>query len=110
MATQLPINTMNEPNTEDSTPAPLPGTGAPSEMTKHLAYAGAAFMLVECLMLAFIERGLFTIEDMVSQVETAIATQQQTVNDGQHAEISAVASRLLTSIANSLAAATEPRP
>ena len=96
---------MTQPSIEPSSPAPTPGAGLPSETTKHLAYAEAAFMLIECLMLVCIERGQFTLEEMLSQVETAIATQQQMVKDGEHAEISAIASGLLASMANSLAAA-----
>jgi hypothetical protein len=100
---------MNESKPEDSLRASVSRAGPPSETTKHLAYAEAAFLLIECLMLVFIERGLFTIEEMLEQIETAIATKQQMVEDGEHAEISAVASRMLGSIANSLAAAT-PNP
>ena len=80
----------------------------PTETTKHLAYAEAAVMLIECLMLVFVERGLFSIDEIVSQVETVIATKRQMIEDGQHAEISAIAAAVLASIANSVAAANAP--
>jgi hypothetical protein len=95
---------MNEPKPGGTSGATISGAGPPSETAKHLAYAEGAFALIECLMLLLIERGLFTVEEMVSQVETAVATKQQMVKDGEHAEISAIACSVLTSMANSLAA------
>ena len=75
----------------------LPGSAAdeapasrapPSETTKHLAYAEAALMLLEGLLQLFIARRRLTAEDIVSTVESVIATKQQMIIDGEHAEIS----------------------
>jgi hypothetical protein len=107
-AIEIPEDTMNESKLEAPLRPAVLGAGPPSETTRHLAYAEAAFMLIECLMLVLIERGLFTVDEMLAQVEIAIATKQQMVKDGEHAEISAVAASLLGSIANSVAAATRP--
>jgi hypothetical protein len=79
-------------------------TAPPSDTVKHLAYAEAAVILLECLMLMLIEHRIFTVAQMVGAVEDAIATKRQTINDGEHPEISVVASGLLSSMANSLAA------
>jgi len=75
-----------------------------SETTKHLAYAEAAVMLIECLMLVLIEQRIFTAEQMIATVEDAITTKQSMVLEGEHAKISAVAAGVLSGIANSLAA------
>ena len=71
----------------------------------HLASAEAALMLIESLMLLLIDRGLVTTEQIVDSVGTALATKQQFVADGVHPEIAAAAAGLLTTMANSLAAA-----
>jgi hypothetical protein len=76
----------------------------PPETLRHLAYAEAAVMLIECLMLALIEQRVFTVQQMVGAVESAIATKRQMVAEGEHAEISSLAAGMLSTIANSLAA------
>jgi hypothetical protein len=86
-----------------------PENVAPSETVRHLAYAEAAVMLLECLMLKLIERQIFTAAEMVGTVEDAIATKRQMVTDGEHPQISAVASGLLRTMANSLAASKAAR-
>jgi hypothetical protein len=82
---------------------------APSETVRHLAYAEAAVMLLECLMLKLIERRIFTTAEMVGAVEDAIATKRQMIAEGEHPQISAVASGLLRTMANSLAASKAAR-
>jgi hypothetical protein len=75
------------------------------ETIKHLAYAEAAIMLLESLMLKLIEHRLLSSAQLVGAVEDAISTKRQMIHDGEHPEISAVASGLLRALANSLAAA-----
>jgi hypothetical protein len=75
-----------------------------SETTKHLAYAEAAVMLVESLMLVLIEKGVLTTQQIIAAVEGAIETKRQMADDGEHARISTVAAGVLSTMANSLAA------
>jgi hypothetical protein len=76
----------------------------PSETLRHLAYAEAAVMLIECLMLVLIEERVFTVQQMVGAVESAIATKRQMVAEGEHAEIASLAAGMLSTMANSLTA------
>jgi hypothetical protein len=76
-----------------------------SEEIKHLAYAEASLMLIECLMLTLIENNVLTTNEIVEAVETAIATKRQMVDDLEHPEIAAVAAGVLSTLANSLRAA-----
>jgi hypothetical protein len=80
------------------------GDPRPSDTTRHLAYAEAAVMLIECLMLVLIEQRVLTTQQLVDVVENAIATKRQMVQEGEHPGISAVAAGLLSTMANSLAA------
>jgi hypothetical protein len=93
---------------------PATGTSAgnanpPSEATKHLAYAEASVMLLEGLMQLLIARGVLTAEDIVSTIETVIATKHEMIVDGEHPRISAVAAGVLSALANSVAAMEVPR-
>jgi hypothetical protein len=81
----------------------------PSETLKHLAYGEAAVMLIECLMLVLIDQRVFTVEQMVTAVETAIATKRRMVEEREHPEIAVVAAGFLSTMANSLAA-SKSRP
>jgi hypothetical protein len=62
-------------------------------------------MLIECLMLTLVEHNILTPNEIVVAVETAIATKRQMVDDREHPEIAAVAAGVLSTLANSLAAA-----
>jgi hypothetical protein len=77
----------------------------PSETTRHLAYAEASVMLIECLMLLLIEQRVLTSQQMIATVENVIATKRRMIQEGEHAKISAIAAGMLSTIANSLAAA-----
>jgi hypothetical protein len=76
----------------------------PSEELKHLAAAEAAVMLIECLMLTLVERGVLTTQQIIGTVEVALSTKRQMVADREHPEIATVAVGVLTRLANSLAA------
>jgi hypothetical protein len=76
-----------------------------SEETKHLAYGEATLMLIECLMLVLIEHRILTAHELVTAIEDAIATKRQMVADHDHPEIASVAVGVLSTLANSLAAA-----
>jgi hypothetical protein len=78
---------------------------APSEETKHLAYGEAALMLVECLMLVLIEHRIMTTHELVDAIENALATKRQMVAEQEHPEIASIAAGVLSTLANSLAAA-----
>jgi hypothetical protein len=80
------------------------GDPHPSDTTRHLAYAEAAVMLIECLMLVLIEQRVLTAQQMIATVENAIATKRLMVKEGEHSKISAVAAGVLSTMANSLAA------
>ena len=80
---------------------PLP---AGAETARHLAYAEAAVMLIESLMLVLIEQRVLTTQQMVAAVESAIATKRQMVQDGEHPNVSAIAAGVLSRMANSVAA------
>jgi hypothetical protein len=82
----------------------------PSESTKHLAYAEAAVMLIECLLLVLVEQRVLTTQQAVAAVESAMATKRQMADEGEHARISAVAAGVLSTMANSLAADEIKRP
>jgi hypothetical protein len=88
------------PSADDALAARLP----PSETTRHLAYAEAALMLMEGLLQLLVTRGLVTAEEIVSTVETIIATKRQMITDGEHPEISRIAAGVLSTLANSVAA------
>jgi hypothetical protein len=81
------------------------GHSAPSEEMKRLAHGDAALMLIECLMVTLIEQRILTTQEIVDAVEAAIATKRQMVADQDHPEIALVAAGLLSTLANSLAAA-----
>ena len=80
---------------------------SPSTGLTHLAYAEAAIMLLECLMLKLMERQVLTLSDLENTVQAAIDTKRQMAEDGEHRAISAVASGLLVGLANSLAASKQ---
>jgi hypothetical protein len=95
---------MNESTPGPASDAALRSTRAPTETTIHLAYAEASFLLIECLMLVFVERGIFTVDELLGEIGTALATKQQMVEEGAHVEISTIAAGMLASMGNSLAA------
>jgi hypothetical protein len=61
-------------------------------------------MLLESLILLLAARRLLTTDEIISTIETTIATKQQMINDGEHPEISSIAAGVLRNIANSVAA------
>jgi len=75
-----------------------------ADVAMHLAYAEAAVMLVECLMLALMEKEVLSLESLTQSVEAAIEAKQGLVRDGAHPQIAAIAAGVLSRIANSLAA------
>lgn len=85
--------------------SPPDGHSPVSEETRHLAYAEASLMLIECLMVTLIENNVLTTNAITGAVETAIATKRQMVDDREHPEIAAVAAGVLSTLANSLRAA-----
>jgi hypothetical protein len=76
----------------------------PSAVTLHLAYAEASVMLIESLMRLLIEREVLPVEQVVETIETTIETKRLLAAEGNHAELSAMAAGLLSTIANSIAA------
>lgn len=82
---------------------------AHSDLTMHLAYAEAAVMLVECLMLMLVEKKVLPLESLTQAVEAAIEAKQGLVKDGAHPQIAGIAAGVLSKIANSLAATEQGR-
>jgi hypothetical protein len=91
-----------------SSPHQLPRqeeAAAPDEGIKHLAYAEASIMLLECLMLVLIEQRVLSKEQIVAAVESVIATKRQMVAEHENHQIATVAAGVLRTLANSLTAA-----
>ena len=72
----------------------------------HLAYAEAAVMLIECLMVKLVDRGVLSMDELIETVETTLDTKRSMVHDKVHPEIAHVAAGVLTRLANSLRAST----
>jgi hypothetical protein len=90
-----------------SSPQQLPRqdeVAAPDEGIKHLAYAEASIMLLECLMLVLIEQRVLTKDQIVSALDSVIATKRQMVDDKENPAIAKVAAGVLRTIANSVSA------
>jgi hypothetical protein len=81
------------------------GNSVPSEETTQLVSGDAALTLIECLMVALIEHRVMTTHEIVVAVEAAIATKRQMVADDDHPETASAAAGVLSTLANSLAAA-----
>ena len=75
------------------------------ELTKHLAYAEAALMLIEGLMLTLLEQRVLTKDQIVATVESVIATKREMLVDHKDPEITLLATGVLRTLANSLTAA-----
>ncbi|MEE8630762.1 MULTISPECIES: hypothetical protein [Methylobacterium] len=83
--------------------------GKPTGMDRvYAAEAQAALMLVESLMLVLVEHGTVPAAELVEAVETVIETKRRLAAEGQEPEVATQAAALLTTIANSLAAAAAP--
>ena len=82
-------------------------TQSPSDETTHLAYAEAAVMLMECLMVKLVERKLLSLEEIIETIETTIDSKRHLVKANLHPEIASVAAGVLTRIANSVAASRD---
>jgi hypothetical protein len=98
---------MSEAASMSNLPPPPPETSA-ATVLKHLAYGEAAVLLVECLMHLLIDQRILTAQQMISAVENALAAKRQMIEEGEHAEIAAIAAGTLSVIANSLSAISSP--
>jgi hypothetical protein len=88
----------------DEVPPSADGKSEASDVATHLAYAEAAVMLVECLMLVLMEKKVLPLESLTQAVEAAIEAKQGLVKEGAHPQIAVIAAGVLSRIANSLAA------
>lgn len=77
----------------------------PDELTRHLAYAEAAVMLMESVLLTLFEQGVLTKEQIVATVEAVISTKRQMVFEHDNPEIATIAAGVLRNICNSVSAA-----
>jgi len=82
---------------------PLPPQ-PPDQLIRHLAYAQASIMVLECLMLTLVEQQILKKDQLVSAIETVIATKRQMLAEHDSPEISAVALGVLGTLANSVSA------
>ncbi|HTV80575.1 MAG TPA: hypothetical protein VMF03_20150 [Steroidobacteraceae bacterium] len=78
--------------------------------THHLAQAEASIMLIEVLMALLIERAVLPRESVIEAVETVIDVKRRMAAEGAHPEVAAVARGLLSTLANSLMAASADGP
>jgi hypothetical protein len=85
------------------------GGRVPSELVQHLASGEAALMLLECVLLRMLERGLLSSDELIGAVEAAIATKRQMVADREHTQVATVAVGTLSVLANSIAAEDRAR-
>jgi hypothetical protein len=76
---------------------------------EHLAYGEAAIMLLESVLIALVDKGVLSVDEVVTAVENTVETKRQMVAEGEHARISAVAAGALTLIANSMASRSQGR-
>ena len=79
----------------------------PPKLLPYLGEARAALCLVESLMLALLDAGVLTREQIIFAIETSIRTKQQASVDGDGPELMDQAVVAMGAIANSLAAARE---
>jgi len=77
----------------------------PSEVTLHLAYAEASVVLIEALIELLIERKVLPAEKVIETLEMTIEGKRVRAQEGDHVEISRVAAGVLSTLANSIAAA-----
>jgi hypothetical protein len=82
---------------------------SPDDELMHLAYAEAAVMLLECLMVKLVERGVLNMDELIETIETSLEAKRSMVHDKVHPEIAVVAAGVLTRLANSLRATTPRR-
>ena len=75
-----------------------------NDETLHLAYAEAAILLIESLMLHLVERGILSTGDLVEFMEAAVETKRDMMKEGIHPHIAEIAKGVLTSISNSVGA------
>ena len=83
----------------------------PPKLLPYFAEARAALCLVESLMLALLDAGLLTREQIIFAIETSIRTKRQASVEGDDPELMDQAAVVMGAIGNSLAAATpDPQP
>jgi len=80
----------------------------PPRLLPYLGEARAALCLVESLMLALLDAGVLTREQIIFAIETSVRTKQQALVDGDDPALMDQAAVVMGAIANSLAAAREP--
>ena len=67
----------------------------------------AALLVGESILMALIEHGVLTKNQLVDAIDMAILTKQQMAEDGQDVEVSRIAAGLLTMLRTSIASLTE---
>ena len=80
----------------------------PDSTTYVLAEGQAALFLVEGLLFALLDAKLISTEKLQEAIELVIATKRNLAADGQRPAISQVSAGILSAMANSIAAASEP--
>ncbi len=81
-----------------------------TDETLHLAYAEVSIMLMESLVQILLERGLVTLQEIQSAVESAIETKEGFVQSNLHPHISTVAAGVLRRLGNSVQAIARREP
>jgi hypothetical protein len=78
--------------------------GPPDPQTMLLAEGQAALVLAESILMALLNNGLLSKDDVNEALETVIDTKRRMLEEGQQPAPSRAAIGILSSIANSLAA------
>jgi hypothetical protein len=79
----------------------------PAKLLPYLGEARAALCLVDSLMLALLDAGVLTREQIIFAIETSIKTKRRASADGDDPALMDQAVVAMGAIANSLAAARE---
>ncbi len=80
----------------------VPGPPDPQRML--LAEGEAALVLAESILIALVDSGILTRNQVQEALETVIVTKRQMAEEGQHPVVSRAAFGILSAVANSLAA------
>ena len=67
----------------------------------------AALLVGESILMALIEYGVLTKNQLIDVIDTAILTKQQMAEEGQDVEVSRIAAGLLTTLRTSIASLAE---
>ena len=83
------------------------GARGRDRQTHFNAEGQAAMVIGESILMALIEYGVLTKQQLLDAIDTAILTKRQMAEEGQDVEVSLVAAGLLTALHTSIASIAE---